>query len=705
MPDVLARLLDAVDLAVIATDVEGTVTYWSRGATALYGWSAHESVGRPIVEITPALGAQDPAEAIMGGIRSGAGWRGVFPTRRKDGSVFDCRVTLSPMYDDAGEFEGIVGVSEDVSDLHRQERDLADRTERLELALESGRMGTWRWDVQSRVVSWDEIVEGIFALAPGSFDGSMDTWVAMIHPEDREHTLAAVASSLASGSDHEVEHRFFGPDGSVRWLGGTGRVVLGADGSPVGMIGVASDITARKAAEAHLAQLYVAEQRAHAAAEDSRDRLHFLTQAGEVLAETLGFDETLRRVAELVVDRMADWCVVDLVDDEVGTVRRVVVATSVEDVGALPDEVAALKPESVDSPGEVTRVIRSGQAALHPEVTDAMLQLWARDQEHLDVMRAIGIASMVIVPLEARGRTTGALSIISSQSDRQYGRDDLSLATELARRAAVAIDNARLLAESSSVAATLQRSLLPPELPGAVGLEVAARYRPGRRGLEVGGDFYDMFAVSDDRWCLVIGDVMGKGAEAASLTGAARWTVRALAARETEPHRIVRILNETLVAEKSHNRFCTIIVAMATVRGDVVSLTIANGGHPPTLLRRANGTVERGAEGGMLVGILPDIEVASEDVDLRPGDTLLLYTDGVTEARRGSQLFGETRLGAVVAGLHGLSATACAEAIESEVIGYQDTAGRDDLAILVVKAPSSDAVDAAAMQAIAVPKR
>lgn len=704
MPHVLARLLDAIDLAVIATDLQGNVTYWSQGATALYGWSSQECLGKPMVEITPAFDSAHGAERIMGLIRSGQSWRGVFATRRRDGSSFDARVTLSPLRDDTGGLTGIIGVSEDVTALGEQERQLADRTERLELALQSGHMGTWRWDIATGAVFWDDTLEALFGLERGTFDGTMDTYSRLMHPDDRSETLATIQRSIASGADHEVEHRFFGPDGTVRWLAGNGRVVMDADGVATGMIGVAADVTARKAAEAERESLLAAERHAHAAAEAARDRLAFLGRAGVVLTETLDYEVTLRRLADLVVEQLADWCVIDLVDDEIGTVRRAVVATSVQGVGDLTDAMTRLRPASVDSAGEVTRAIRSGQSALHPHVTDEMLQAWARDTAHLDVMRAIGIASMIIVPLKARGRRIGALSMSSTRGGRVYGDEDLILLTELARRAAVAIENARLFAESAAVVATLQRSLLPPELPGAAGLEIAARYRPSRRSLEVGGDFYDMFPVGSDRWCLVIGDVMGKGAEAASLTGAVRWTVRALAAREHDPHSIVCILNETLLTERTHNRFCTIVVAIASVETGVVRLTLANGGHPPPLLRRADGTIERGSEGGMLVGILPDIEVATDLIELLPGDTMVLYTDGVTEARAGNQFFGEPRLVDVIAALPNQSAAASATAIENAVIGYQDNAVRDDLALLLVRAPVG-ATEAAATQAVSLLSR
>ena len=706
LTDVLARLLDAIELAVIATDLDGTVTYWSKGAEALYGWSARECIGLPVVGITPALESREVAEQIMADIKSGTGWHGVFPVRRKDGSVFDGRVTLSPMWDDVGALVGVIGVSEDVTADRQQERDLADRTQRLELALESGRMGTWSWDIASQQVSWDESLELIYGLEPGTFDGNYETYIALIHPDDRALTTASVQRALATGADHEVEHRLAGPAGSSRWIAGAGRVVRAADGTPKGMIGVAADITARKTAERERAALLAAEQRAHASAEQAGERLAFLSAAGEALAATLDYDQTLQQVAEVVVARFADWCTVDLVDDELGTVRRVAVAHSAATGDGLAGELLAMHPRDRHAPWGVPLVIRTGEPALYTEITDAMLQAAATDARHLELLRALGITSMAIVPLEARGRTMGALSVVSSRQDRHYGAEDLTLATELARRAAVAIDNARMFAERAAVAAALQRSLLPPELPHAAGLEVAARYRPGRRGLEIGGDFYDMFPLATGVWCLVMGDVCGKGAEAAALTGAVRWTVRAVATGERDPRRIIKVLNDTLLlTEQSHNRFCTIVVAIATVADGAVRLSVASGGHPPPLVRRADGTVQCGPEGGTLVGAFPHIDVAFEELELRPGDAIVLYTDGVTEARAGAELYGEARLAEVVARLGGGTAAATAQAIEAAVTTYQTGQVRDDLALLVVRVPASGTATAIATQAVALPSQ
>ncbi|MDQ1709815.1 MAG: hypothetical protein QOG49_1200, partial [Frankiaceae bacterium] len=312
MPDVLAGLLDAIDLAVVAADRDGNVTYWSRGAAALYGWTAEDCLGRSIVDVAPALDAR-AARQLLAEVEAGNRGQGVFAVRRKDGSQFDARVTLSGMRDAAGDLVGVVAVSEDVTQLHEHEREFAERTERLELALASGRMGTWRWDVASGGISWDETLERLFGLPAGSYDRTFEQYAALIHPDDREAVLSAISAALISGSEYEVEHRLVAPDGSVRWIGGAGRVVPGPLGEPVAMIGVAADITGRKEAEAERAALLTAERSAHASAAAAGARLAFLAAAGELLAETLDYDETLERVADLVVSRLADWCTIDLV--------------------------------------------------------------------------------------------------------------------------------------------------------------------------------------------------------------------------------------------------------------------------------------------------------------------------------------------------------------------------------------------------------
>ncbi len=242
---------------------------------------------------------------------------------------------------------------------------------------------------------------------------------------------------------------------------------------------------------------------------------------------------------------------------------------------------------------------------------------------------------------------------------------------------------------SATLARTLQQSLLPPSLPRVPGLDVAARYEPGGRGVDVVGDFYDVFQSSGERWNLVIGDVCGKGIEAARVTMLARYTLRAVAMHTQSPREILAALNEALVraSDALNGRFLTAAVVSVTTEGDRARVVLSSGGHMPTLLRSASGHVRPVGRGGTILGIFPDVALIDEELMLAPGDALILYTDGVTEARRDSVEFGEDRLKEVIAATPAANAAGVAEAVAAAVAAYRDGDPTDDTAVLVVRVP------------------
>jgi serine phosphatase RsbU (regulator of sigma subunit) len=291
----------------------------------------------------------------------------------------------------------------------------------------------------------------------------------------------------------------------------------------------------------------------------------------------------------------------------------------------------------------------------------------------------------VFAPLSARGRTIGVITLLTDRSGRRLGPDDLVLATDLARHAALAVDNARLYQQRSHIASTLQRSLLPPELPHISGVELAARYRAVGRGLEVGGDFYDAFALGDDRYGLVIGDVCGKGPEAAAVTGLARHTVRAAALHAESPAEVLARLNESVFAEYDGSTFCTVAYGRIEPDSGRRRLRLVSGGHPLPLLLRADGSVEPIGSFGTLVGIFADPGFEDSDVPLEPGDAVLLYTDGLAEGLAGHLGPGEQRLLGLLAECAGCGAEEIAVRIEEAVTDAGEAADRDDIAFLVAR--------------------
>ena len=282
-------------------------------------------------------------------------------------------------------------------------------------------------------------------------------------------------------------------------------------------------------------------------------------------------------------------------------------------------------------------MVRTGVSELIPEITQELIDAAnITDPELLEVVERLQLSSVMTVPMIARGRTIGALTMVWAESGRHYSEDDLRLGEDLASRAAIAIDNARLYRERDHVARSLQERLLPKTLPRIPGVDVAARYLPAGDILQAGGDFYDLFEMDDGNWKAVIGDVCGKGPEAAALMGFVRFTARAVSRQDTKPSQALVKLNTALLEEleTGNGEFCTAAVVRIRPHDEGVRLTVAVAGHPLPLILRANGDVEEAGTPGTVLGVFEEIEVSDTIVELHAGDALVMLTDGVLEAGR-----------------------------------------------------------------------
>jgi serine phosphatase RsbU (regulator of sigma subunit) len=418
---------------------------------------------------------------------------------------------------------------------------------------------------------------------------------------------------------------------------------------------------------------------------ESESRLEFLSEASRVLSSSLDLGLVLQRVAQLAVPRVADWCAVELLQED-ESVERVAVAHVDRTKAELAKEIREKYPVKVGGAYPVARVIQTGEPEVYPELPDELISEVASTVEHARLLRSLGHKSWMILPLRVRGRILGALSLAASESDRRFDKEDLSLAHELADRAAVAIDNARLFSERTRTARTLQQSLLPPRLPKIPGFGLAARYHAAGITNEVGGDFYDVFRTGAKNWSVVIGDVCGKGPEAAAMTALARYTLRAAAMERRKPYRILRMLNDAILMEHANYQFCSSIFMSLRLGGEAPVATMSSGGHPLPLVLHNDGRVEPLGEFGTLLGLYPDIELKDYRLVLEPGDAILLYTDGLVEARGDGEIFGEERLTLTLSSCVGRSAEEIAARLEKEVLGFQRGEPRDDIAYLVVKA-------------------
>jgi PAS domain S-box-containing protein len=366
----------------------------------------------------------------------------------------------------------------------------------------------------------------------------------------------------------------------------------------------------------------------------------FMAEASQVLASSMDYGETLKRVAELAVPKIADWCAVDLLTED-GTIERVAVHHSDPGRLALAEELDRGYRPALDEPAGVPEVIRTGNSHIFTDIQPDALAAYARDNEHLELLSAIGATAVIIVPLAGPTKTIGAITLVSAESARRLSSADLALAVRLGRRAGTAVENAHLYTERTRIAHTLQRALLPESLPEVPWAEIDARYCAAGELNEVGGDFYDVFAHGSEGWVLAIGDVCGKGPRAAGVTALARHTLRAAAMSGQSPSEMLGTLHRALRHQPPGEDMCTVCLVFMTHAAGSARLRVVLAGHPPPLVIGADGAARQIGHCGSLLGVFDPIRVTEVHAELDVGETLLLYTDGVPDAG----IAGEPRIG------------------------------------------------------------
>jgi serine phosphatase RsbU (regulator of sigma subunit)/PAS domain-containing protein len=466
--------------------------------------------------------------------------------------------------------------------------------------------------------------------------------------------------------------------GRQDWLLAKASPILGPDGTPRLAVIVVEDMTDQRRRE---------------------QEQTFLARASKLLTASLDPQRTLQEVAWAAVPELADWCAVDM-PDERGRLRRVATADRSPERTAHSRLVIAENTALPRMPVGPPNVMRTGVSELYTEIDEQLLRMASTDDVQLRALREVGARSVLIVPMVAGGRTIGTITMGTIESQRRLGEDDLALAEELGRRAGIAVEHARVHRDSSTIAATLQGALLPPSLPAIAGLELAARFRAAGGGTTVGGDFYDVFALPGEprAWMIVMGDVTGKGPEAAVITALARYTMRTAALYEREPRRVLERLNHALLHDAEQRRLCTAVCVRVEPgqdeRGALADLTVATAGHPLPIRVRPDGRIDELGRPGTLLGAFEPGHWSDVHVRLQAGEAVVLYTDGVTDARGDADRFGSERLERVVAAGAGLTAGTVAAHIDEALIAFQ--AGeqqRDDIALLVLRPPPAAVPD------------
>jgi PAS domain S-box-containing protein len=626
----LARAFDALPRATIVTTPEGEILLWSHTAEELYGWAAAEVVGRSVVDVLVPEAATAEASGILDAVRAGAVWDGDFTIRRRDGSSVQVRISDRPIVDEGGTTIAIIGASEDVTELRVAEREKLELTERLQLALEAGGLGTWRWERATGDTVWDERLEELFGLEPGTFDGTFEAYSSLLHPEDADDVLRVVDEAVESKSRYVVEHRVLWPDGTVHWILGAGQPTVDAAGEVTGTIGACADITARVLIEQERDRLLAEAVEAAEVERLSRERLEFLGRINEALTDARDRHEIASGVAWAAVPRLGDWCSIFVLPSPDATIPEITTAHVDPAMVTYAQQLQERYPYDPDAASGMPLVIRTGRPKFYPEINDAVIDEEGVPLDQLAVVRELALRSAIAVPLVKGGRVLGGIQFVTTASSRTYTEADVALAQVVAGRVASSLENRRLSEEQHHIALTLQASLLPEVLPPVPGVDLAVRYWAAGEGVVTGGDFYDVLAISDDTWGVVIGDVCGTGPAAAAITGLARHTIASAAWHGDSPATVLDQLNATMLRRGTRS-FCTAAYGTVQVAPNGVEFTVASGGHPLPVLVRADGTVSTCGRPGTLIGAFERVKVQPQTVTLGPGDTVVLYSDGATD--------------------------------------------------------------------------
>ncbi len=727
LPAELLPLADGrVRVAVVQIDRKGSITAWNEDAEDLFGHTSHQVTGKPLTDLaawphTPGTGT-GIAEALQL-----SRWEGSYGIRGADGRVTPVYASHLRVRDTGGEPSTVCLLVRD------DERAVLQTPLRVPSADQSSSA-----DGQST----DPFEIFIGSPAPDDLDGLLQRTV-----ERARDMLDADSAFLLLATDDETElevrastglpsarQRFArvpveaGPGrygsarmpavhddltavpGAVPLLSGTGMrsvvtVPLKVEGRLTGSLGVAAEAPSRYSNEEAL-RLQFAADRIALAVESARlgelerlrrGSLSFLVEASDLLAGTLDRDQTLALMAQMTVPTLATWCAVYTIADQASEPYLSYVLHEDEELIdgiksllgkiAPPDPVPTPGARVWTAPGEVAH-----QAALRSSMRSLGLSGGPTHQVASGIGPTLATASAVggetvVLPLVARNRVIGMLTL-GKPTDEHFRQEILELAEDLSRRAALALDNARLYSERTAISQALQRSLLPPGLPNIDGVEVEVIYRAAGEGNEVGGDFYDLFPIGNGAYGFAIGDVCGTGPNAAAVTGLARHALRLLAREGLNGPAVLERLNSAILDEGDRSRFLTLLYGEMRPQEDgSAELKVVCAGHPLPLRLRQDGTVVAAAEPQPLLGVIEDLDLYEQTVTLDPGDVLLCVTDGVTERREGSRMLGDDGLADVLTTCTGLTAGAVAARIMRAVERFASDAPSDDMAILAMRVP------------------
>ncbi|MEU0895438.1 SpoIIE family protein phosphatase [Streptomyces massasporeus] len=727
LPSELLPLADGrVRVAVIQIDRTGHVTAWNEDAEELFGYPAEQVTGKPLTDLAAWPHTPGTSTGIAEALRLSR-WEGSYGIRTATGRVTPVYASHLRVRDTGGEPSTVCLL---VRDHERAVLQTPLRVPASDTSTGSEGQSTDPFEVfigSPAPDDLDGLLQRTVERARDMLDG--DSAFLLLATDDETELEVRASTGLPSARQRfarvpveagpgrygsarmpAVHDDLTAVPGAVPLLNGTGMrsvvtVPLKVEGRLTGSLGVAAEAPTRYSNEEAL-RLQFAADRIALAVESARlgelerlrrGSLSFLVEASDLLAGTLDRDQTLALMAQMTVPTLATWCAVYTIADQASEPYLSYVLHEDEE---LIDGIKSLlskvpPPDPVPTPG--ARVWTApGEVAHQAALRSSMRSLGLSGSPTRQVTPGIGPTlatasavggETVVLPLVARNRVIGMLTL-GKPTDEHFRQEILELAEDLSRRAALALDNARLYSERTAISQSLQRSLLPPGLPDIDGVEVDVIYRAAGEGNEVGGDFYDVFPIRDGAYGFAIGDVCGTGPNAAAVTGLARHALRLLAREGLSGPMVLERLNSAILDEGTRSRFLTLLYGEMRPQEDgSAELKVVCAGHPLPLRLRQDGSVEPAAEPQPLLGVIEDLELYEQAVTLDPGDVLLCVTDGVTERREGARMLGDDGLADVLTTCTGLTAGAVAARIMRAVERFASDAPSDDMAILAMRVP------------------
>jgi serine phosphatase RsbU (regulator of sigma subunit)/anti-sigma regulatory factor (Ser/Thr protein kinase) len=665
---------DHAQVAVAELSGDGVVTAWNDDAVAMFGWGLDEVRGRHFDELLDRVPGDHDTEAPSTA-KMARGWQGTYCVLHKSADpvlVFashigreggrgstalmvatDQRVLIERPPVRPGQppaDPGFLGLMDEALVRLRLDDYLMLAVERVRDRLSADAA----YLLMLRDLEDEYEVKAVSGL-PASMLGTRLASNAAGAPDPRTPHLPVVVGDLSKTA--------------VPLLSGNGLrslvlVPIAAENRVVGAIGVASAhvegfSTDQSVVLQQIANtLAVATDRARLQSleRERRGWLTFLAEAGDFLAGSLDQDMTMAITGQIVVPKIAQWCAVHLDDDRGHPVLEQVWHEDERQTEPLRDYLET-------NPAPVPDAVEDAGATEEPSI-------WGE---------------VLTVPLVARGRRIGHLSLGRPHGDPLRG-EPLLVAESVARRAAMAIENARAHGELKAIGNALQRSLLPSSTPKAQGLDVGVVYEAAGQETTAGGDFYDLFPIGNGKSCFVVGDVCGTGPEAAAVTGLARHTIRALVLAGFPISDVLERLNTAIIDEGERSRFLTLVCGILEPDGDAMRVGMVSAGHPLPMIVRRSGQIEQVGRPQSLLGVVDDVRYFEEQYRLSRGELFVAVTDGVLERRVGPLMIGENGLATELASLGtSLPAQTVAERVRRLVVEFAPEAPRDDMAVLVLR--------------------